>query len=148
MARGEEAVSTVLLSTVRAGVRDVARWYYRDQNGEVQGPFDSKQMDKMVRWIPRRFVDKGWYERRVGAVVRRPGSLCVREPKRRNCSKCYAASTQTWTTKLHRVLKPRQKDNTVGKALGSNRLIIPQYRIFSTIRPLGNLNAVAPRETL
>lgn len=52
MAEAREAISTVLLQLYAQESGDAARWYYRDQNGEVQGPFDSKQMDKWYDGFP------------------------------------------------------------------------------------------------
>ena len=50
--RRERLYPRYCFNCTRRSLGDAARWYYRDQNGEVQGPFDSKQMDKWQDGFP------------------------------------------------------------------------------------------------
>jgi hypothetical protein len=51
MAEARAAITTVLLRLM-AESGGTARWYYRDQAGKEQGPFDSDQMDRWSSGFP------------------------------------------------------------------------------------------------
>ena len=58
MAEARNAISTVLVR-LRAEDRGAARWYYLDENGAEQGPFDSDQMQKWSIGFPDDLMIRG-----------------------------------------------------------------------------------------